>query len=247
MLDRSIETYDYFLGMHPLKNKPTNHSPIADDSPNSKAGRIGELVRLAMQHPFFRPASPKALELINLGFDEPCVAAYIQLGELWAGLQPRTAAGLVERAACFADVRDRLQLSGVGYCLNCDRAWVGPCLAGEEGAAEAAERLGRRAALMAALGVKHLLYLQPSELPWFVEDFLMHGDGSAEAATARVLRDRALSARLVAAGVDPDAARLSAAARTFIVTGAGDVEAAAAAVMLRRIEDNPEASLAIAL
>ena len=53
---------------------------------------------------------------------------------------------------------------------------------------------------MAALGVQHLFYMDPSELPWFAEPFIMRGEGELATVLERVRRDRDLAARMLALG-----------------------------------------------
>jgi hypothetical protein len=108
---------------------------------------------------------------------------------------------------------------------------------------------------MAELGLSHVAFLAPSELPWFLVEyvalnvptfrgagvtgyhlyFLVEyvalGRGTARGAAARARRDRALCARLEAAGVRSERpVLLSGVACAHVKTGAGGVEAAAAAV-----------------
>ena len=53
---------------------------------------------------------------------------------------------------------------------------------------------------MAALGVQHLAFLEPSELQWFVVPFIMRGEGELAEAAARARRDRDMAARMLALG-----------------------------------------------
>ena len=82
--------------------------------------------------------------------------------------------------------------------------WVEPCLSGDADPAQVAEQLVRRAALMRALGVKHLSYLDPGDLPWFVAPFILNGEGSLAEAVELARRDRDIAARLPAGLSDVD-------------------------------------------